>query len=69
MENITKINCRLKTQNYINSGDIDDQAKAWNIVFDFCVENGMPQSTDSGIERVIGFLEKLLNEPSSAKRN
>jgi hypothetical protein len=40
---------------------LSDMAAAWAVVFQFCIENGMPTGggANSGIERVITFLESM----------
>lgn len=66
MEKITKENCQ-KLSSKAAIGISTDQAKCWSTVFNYCLQNGMEINCDgknSGIERVIGFLEELTNKPN-----
>lgn len=46
-------------------------AAAWAVVFEWCYENGYrnnPNSSDSGIERIITFLEELKQEADATQQ-
>lgn len=60
MKKITSKNCMKIFLKNICEGDIQSQAKGWDLIFKFCIQNGMDKfdsDTHSGIERVISFLE------------
>jgi hypothetical protein len=61
-EKITLENCRKLSLKQNLYGDIEQQARCWNIVFDYCLQNGMPSFPEdaglSGIQKVIKFLQQ-----------
>lgn len=62
MEKITKENC-LEILRKIDYQDVKSQQdKAWGIVYNFCVQNGMKTEEGVVMELVIGFIESLLKK-------
>lgn len=61
MEKITKENCnQIADLNKLNSSS---SGRAWELIWDFCKQNGMICSNDqSGLQDVIGFIESLLKK-------
>lgn len=69
-EKIKVHNCLRICNQKLAAGDIISQAQAWQTVIIFCKQNGMPKRrpNDSGIERVIRFINNKINAANRAKK-
>jgi hypothetical protein len=59
MENITKHNCLELLHKYESLGN-SERESAWMVVFKFCMQNGLKDEPNTGIEMVIEFIETNL---------
>lgn len=64
MEKITSLNCTEYANKQEIVGDVEGKSQCWSTVFNFCVQNGMPEIIEkhNGIERVILFLESYITK-------
>jgi hypothetical protein len=65
-QKITVENCRyIVKDKFVRRQAMEGQARAWQTVFDYCVQNGLDVRQDedlSGIEKVIKFIETNLKK-------
>lgn len=67
---ITPKNCLKASNEQTLDGNINDQARAWQTVFDFCVQKGMNDTSNRvGLEKVINFINELKIKSSTPQIN
>lgn len=71
---ITPNNCNsMEVLNeYSEPVNTSEKSAAWHVIYNFCLQNGMPKSiSGSGLERVISFIDSLANnqKPSQQTNN
>jgi len=65
---ITVENCNEITTAQTPGLSPNHQSKAWQTVWEYCLQNGMDIKGKTGIEAVIGFIESNTQSPSPVKQ-